>query len=523
MQRPRFRTDLVSKPVEENGQRFVDVTDPDSGKTFRFYEVEYAVACAMNGDRSIGDLTDWARAELGLEPSPNELETVISTLGDLGYLASNGANLDVDDLALGAPGRSPLDSGVPPRPRAEEFELGVAGKSPMGAPSKPQPAPSAPVELGAAGFAAPEPRPPFEVDSRPPEPLHPAAPPPSMGTPGKKNRLSTNLGEHLEIGADDVREAVRQSKVMEAVPMPADMMQEMDAPHHAAPPPGATPIELPGRQRPHEPAHSPQVAPPPPRPGTSSITIIMLVVLLLAAVGLAAYYFLVYAKGDDSEGTRRPRGAAADTTAQADTPGAITSKLAAGAVTETAVTAPRDGKLEWVEAAGAEVTEGAIVAKYDGFQKVWVELEADVKSRDRYKAKLEKATESDNKKAMAKHAADVERKEGDIAEVQDELEKYVVKAPAPGVITPLVEGGAAVKEGDELVKVAVATGPSATFELPGAEKREVGDTIQVAAKTDPSLTAACKISKISGPQVLVTCPTDIGIEEGAEIIVQLDR
>ena len=105
MQNPRFRTDLVSKPVEEDGQRFVDVTDPDSGKTFRFYEVEYAVACAMNGDRDVVALAEWARSELGLEPSPNELETVISTLGDLGYLITNGANLSVDDLALGSPGR----------------------------------------------------------------------------------------------------------------------------------------------------------------------------------------------------------------------------------------------------------------------------------------------------------------------------------------------------------------------------------------------------------------------------------
>jgi hypothetical protein len=47
--RPRFRTDLVAEPIEEAGQRFVDVIDPDTGSAFRFYDVEYSLACAMDG------------------------------------------------------------------------------------------------------------------------------------------------------------------------------------------------------------------------------------------------------------------------------------------------------------------------------------------------------------------------------------------------------------------------------------------------------------------------------------------
>ena len=47
LEKPRFRNDLVAQPIEEEGIRWVDVTDPDSGSTFRFYDVEYSIACAM--------------------------------------------------------------------------------------------------------------------------------------------------------------------------------------------------------------------------------------------------------------------------------------------------------------------------------------------------------------------------------------------------------------------------------------------------------------------------------------------
>ena len=54
--RPRFRDDLVAQPLEEEGIRWVDVTDPNSGSTFRFYDVEYSIACAMDGARDIEGL-----------------------------------------------------------------------------------------------------------------------------------------------------------------------------------------------------------------------------------------------------------------------------------------------------------------------------------------------------------------------------------------------------------------------------------------------------------------------------------
>ena len=65
--------------------------DPDTGTLFRFYEVEYSLACAMDGERDVNGIVQWAKEELGLTSSPKEVQTVISTLRDLGYLERGAA------------------------------------------------------------------------------------------------------------------------------------------------------------------------------------------------------------------------------------------------------------------------------------------------------------------------------------------------------------------------------------------------------------------------------------------------
>ena len=81
LDRPRFRQDLVAEPIDDSGTRFIDVMDPDSGNVFRFFEVEYSLACAMDGERDVPSIVQWAKEELGVAPSPSEVRTVIATLG----------------------------------------------------------------------------------------------------------------------------------------------------------------------------------------------------------------------------------------------------------------------------------------------------------------------------------------------------------------------------------------------------------------------------------------------------------
>src|SRR5215211_3014780 len=85
--RPKFRQDhLVAEAIEDNGGKFIDVADLDTGSTFRFFETEFSIACGMDGQRDVPQLIAWAKEELGLLPTAAEIRNVISTLGSLGYL-----------------------------------------------------------------------------------------------------------------------------------------------------------------------------------------------------------------------------------------------------------------------------------------------------------------------------------------------------------------------------------------------------------------------------------------------------
>jgi len=272
LERPRFRNDLVAQPVNDGSNRYVDVTDPDSGSTFRFYEVEYAVACAMDGKRDTGGLVAWSQTELGLEPSADEINTVVSTLADLGYLAKAAAG---------------------------DVELGHAGKSDM---SSPRPSVSAPdVELGHAGAAD------DEVPTQVAE--TPAAP------------VSVDLSAHLSIEPDDVKEAVRQSRVMSAVEAPTELDE-----HEAPTTVGGAPLKTkPEAKKPE----APKVPPPKPveipaeappvkaeRPAASAVDqsskeenessggamTLVLVVLLLGVLAVGGWFVYTNFLAKDSDG-----------------------------------------------------------------------------------------------------------------------------------------------------------------------------------------------------------------------------
>src|SRR5438270_81599 len=89
--RPRFRQDLLAELIEEHGKRFIDVADPDNGTCYRFYEVEYSLACAMDGERDVPGILRWAQEELGLSAKPDEVKSVIETLGSLGFIDDSAA------------------------------------------------------------------------------------------------------------------------------------------------------------------------------------------------------------------------------------------------------------------------------------------------------------------------------------------------------------------------------------------------------------------------------------------------
>ena len=203
-EKPRFRQDLLAEAIDEQGAKFIDVMDPDSGTAFRFYESEFSLACGMDGERDVPGLVQWAKDELGLTPSTHEVQTVIATLGDLGYLdmaaASKAAASDVPAAAASAPAAAapPIEA-----PAAAAAAVAAASKAPAAA-SRPAAAASKPAAAASKPAAA-------------------------VGT---TSEVSLDLSEHLAVGREDVQEAVRQSRVMAAVEVPPELAE----PPVAAPP-----------------------------------------------------------------------------------------------------------------------------------------------------------------------------------------------------------------------------------------------------------------------------------------------
>ena len=252
--KPRFRQDLVAEPVEDGATRFIDVADPDTGNLFRFYEVEYSLACAMDGERDVAGIVQWAKEELGLQASAKEVQIVISTLRDLGYLESGAGAAAAARPVAAAPVETPrpaaAPAGVKPSqkpavnkwdqptamgdadeylepgvvvakgtgaraPAADDVELGSAGAH---APTIETDLPkAADLELGAPG-ATPAPA------SRPPVPKTSDIP---LGHAGKSD-VSIDLADHMAVGAEDVKEAVRASQVMKAVDVPKELLESVE-------------------------------------------------------------------------------------------------------------------------------------------------------------------------------------------------------------------------------------------------------------------------------------------------------
>ncbi|MBP9085033.1 MAG: hypothetical protein KBG15_02905 [Kofleriaceae bacterium] len=247
--RPRFRQDLVAEAIEDNGARYIDVIDPDTGGEFRFFEAEYAVACAMDGERDIPGLVRWAEEELGITPSASELKSVIATLGDLGYLDASALDAPAP-LAMVVEAQAPvqppavIDALLPPSaaitatttddelapgiivaPAAalaagsvasSNFELGQPGA----ALSVDEPGMDASAasnfELGASGGS---------TKRTPPLPKTPNM---EFGPAGATDEPSTDLTEHLAIKPADVKEAVRASQIMQAVADPSEIVMEAE-------------------------------------------------------------------------------------------------------------------------------------------------------------------------------------------------------------------------------------------------------------------------------------------------------
>ena len=558
--KPRFKQELVAELVEDGGARFIDVMDPDSGNIFRFYEVEYAIACAMDGERDVAGIVKWAQDELGVTPTPSEVTRVISTLGDLGYLAgaetadlakgivvgqATASATAADDIPLGAAGSmgATATAVAASTIEAPDLMLGKPGAPPVVI------EPSAPVEdfaLGRAGASTSSPS--TSGDSIP-----------------VSSDVSLDLSDNMKIGLGDVKEAVRASRVMSAVEVPPDLMAvledkkpepvveakpeakkpepkvEAKKPEPvAAKPPEAKPPEAKKpepkveakKPEPKKPdAETKRPVAPTPTAGSSSKLVILLVLVLLAAGG---FFVWKYVLNKPAEGTDpgavgsavpvAPIGSAGSTPAGSAVvivkPAAsepVAAKLATETPAATDIKPLAANVIESIEdVAGKPVVKGAVIAKMTGAKKLEDELKELAKgvTRDQTaidtatKAKTDAGSNADGvKKAddtIKDKTAEMAKKTDAITAKKAELEKLVVVAPADGTVTFTAAGKIGTRTGDALATLGAKPVLSATFALKGGTPPALGATVTLARKAD-NASLSCTVTESKPDAIKVAC------------------
>ena len=103
---PRFRQDLATSPVEADGVPCVDVRDPRTGTSFRFYDFEYQLALQLNGQPVTGVLS-WASQAFGADLTADGVNEFATRLRELG-------------LPARADAAATLEVPIPKAPAAEE-------------------------------------------------------------------------------------------------------------------------------------------------------------------------------------------------------------------------------------------------------------------------------------------------------------------------------------------------------------------------------------------------------------------
>ncbi|HEY5944158.1 MAG TPA: hypothetical protein VIV40_01645, partial [Kofleriaceae bacterium] len=457
-ERPRFRQDLVAEPIEDGATRFIDVLDPDSGTLYRFFEVEYSLACAMDGQRDVPGIIKWADEELGLKTTAREVGFVISTLGDLGYLergaaaaaAASAAAASAAAATQPAAAKKPTPpAGIRKQPEqpavnrwdqptqmgdADEYlEKGVVHGG--GRPNTPAPD----VELGKPGTRpaahAEVPRAP-ELELGAPGVTAPAASAKSgargedipLGKPGRSENIEVDLAADMPLSAAAVKEAVRQSQVMKAVDVPPELAAEAkpaakpepkveakQAPKaepkpepKAEPKPAAKAEPKPAPKAEPKPAPQPERRPRPdskvpvaPARGVSPVLIAALVLAILAAGGFALWKFVLNKKGTTETSAAKPTPPEPPPQQPPAPPPVETAKLATEAPVAEEVKPVAAGQIATIVPNDTVVKEGDPIARLAGFKP----LEAQVTTVDKALTKAKDAVASAEKERDAAQTA----------------------------------------------------------------------------------------------------------------------
>ncbi|TMQ13502.1 MAG: hypothetical protein E6J91_18135 [Deltaproteobacteria bacterium] len=563
-ERPRFRQDLIAEAIDEQGARFIDVMAPDGEGVFRFYEAEYALACGMDGERDIAGIVKWAQDELGLTSSHQEVRIVIATLHDLGFIdTGEPREAPAPEVAPGVHVAPPVR---PPLPAV--VELGAAGGSGPRAAAMP----SAPdLALGAAGAGA-------QRTTRPtPAPPHDVA----LGAPGTRpgrptpapSDVSVDLADHMAVRPDDVKEAVRASRVMAAVEVPTEVDERPTAragavepalerpelgrpmdiarspdllrspesrPPEARPPESRPPEARPPDSRPEirvgksPPSRQPVVAKPPvelPPPVSSggtdrtqksppppearpSVSPALIVVAIIVVLGAGAFLVWKYVLDKPTAGV--------DTTTTSTAPPVKPAPPApppAPPPTAKVELEIKENDTIIVRLSGDRPLEGELTALRRDKKKLEDLIDAATKRRDAARAAGNKAAEAAASTEINDRQKALNAKEAQVANKSRELESFLVRAPAGGVFTQAAKNGAKLPADAPVGTIQRDAIPTATFHVGNTRSFASNAGVEVAiGKGELRLT--CTVVDVGTDTVKVTCPPDPELTNGTDVTLK---
>ncbi len=479
---PRFRQDLATSPVEADGVPCVDVRDPRTGTSFRFYDFEYQLAIQLNG-QSIDGVLSWASQAFGADLTADGVNEFAARLGELGFLEADAATtLEVPipkEPAAGESGENPADEWMTAQSaQTAQFVpdaamLGAQERTPMPArmpilDSTPPPSPVTPPPSPVTPPPSPvTPLPSLlshvgdeptvrvsldEFDDRPPAPtaepptVERAVMPPPPNAPTERGSETTPAWALALDGEPASGAAPAGGEPAKDVHLPG-----VPAPTVAPPPPGVSERRQPPAPEAVVMAAFTADAPKSGEPTRRSSAPVVIGVLLAAAAAAAALWYWKKQKP-------APAPQAAHVHVLTPAPAAVYRWFErSGQVTAAemlALSFSTAGHLVELLPSGTEVRAGDVIGKLQAAAPIEAALEHH-RSRVGFYKQVRDAMQAVGNTAAAHHATVMlAEKERLVAEAQAALARYTLVAPEPGeIVETLAKVGAAVAPGATVAKL----------------------------------------------------------------------
>ncbi|HVT10088.1 MAG TPA: hypothetical protein VHO67_21655 [Polyangia bacterium] len=474
---PRFRQDLATSPVEADGVPCVDVSDPRTGTSFRFYDFEYQLALQLNGQPLTG-VVSWASEAFGADLTADGVSEFAARLRELGFLEADAPTTEempvVNPPSVEESGENPADEWMTAQSaQTAQFVpdaamLGGDARTPR--PERtPAPAQTPPPERTPLAAAPPAPEqheavPERHMGGEPTarvsvDDFDDSPPPRRSAEPATIERAVTVPPEAAAAGHDSRTTpawamALDDAPASGAAPATAEVTKEVKlpavpVPTVAPPPPGVTERRQPP---PPDAVVMAAFAAKGEEPRRRSRAPLVIGLVLVAAAAAAGLWFW------KNQHPAAPAPQAAHVHVFTPAPAAIYRWFErSGQVTAAemlALSFASGGRLVELLPSGTEVAAGEVIGKLSGAASIETALEHH-RSRVGFYKQVRDAMQAVGNTAAAHHATVMlAEKERLVAEAQAALARYTVVAPEPGeIVETLAKVGAAVAPGTPVAKI----------------------------------------------------------------------